>query len=301
MKNYELLELIGDVNDDFIQAADSAATRSRFRWRTFVACAACMALMVCAYPVYRMIHPPLHSYTIEAGGNASETLDGDKAVAGGGQSSLPGGVYVGDGLNSAGDDTPEDKAAVGQYDRLLQGMGVNEGNKADYPGWFAGAWVHGDKLTVAIVDGFRNPELESEILDWVQSDITFVDAQYSYAYLDSLMDKTMVCIDGIGLNYGIGVNVIANCLEVELYSETAAPEFNKVLAGLSKLDPAGDAIDIKVFTDQVNVLTDNVENTMEPTPDQGRSIAPGGVTEPVPGLVQNGNIQEQGQRASEED
>ena len=51
MKNREFLNLIGSVNEDYIQAADSKVVRPRFRWKTFVACAACAALMICAYPM----------------------------------------------------------------------------------------------------------------------------------------------------------------------------------------------------------------------------------------------------------
>ena len=43
MKNREFLNLIGSVNEDYIQAADSKVVRPRFRWKTFVACAACAA------------------------------------------------------------------------------------------------------------------------------------------------------------------------------------------------------------------------------------------------------------------
>ena len=97
MKNREFLNLIGSVNEDYIQAADSKVVRPRFRWKTFAACAACAAVMICAYPVYRMVNPPLHSYTVVERGGTMNTLDGESTVTGGQgvTDNLPGGAYVG--------------------------------------------------------------------------------------------------------------------------------------------------------------------------------------------------------------
>lgn len=46
MNNYELLDMIGDVNEDYVQAADSNAVQPRFRRRAWAACAACAALVL---------------------------------------------------------------------------------------------------------------------------------------------------------------------------------------------------------------------------------------------------------------
>ena len=206
MKNCELLNLIGSVNEDYIQAADSKVVRPWFRWKTFVACAACAALMICAYPVYRMINPLLHSYTVMERGGTMNTLDGESTVTGGQgvTDNLPGGAYVGNGstpsggndwLEDPGSDlsgAPTDKAAATQYDRLLQGMGVYGDGEHTYPDWFAGAWFEDGILTVGIVDELRTPELEMEIKGWVQTDIAFQDAKYSYTYLNALMDPVQI-------------------------------------------------------------------------------------------------------------
>ena len=45
MKNHELLDLIGDVNEDYVQAADGKVIRPKFRWKTIAACAACAVLV----------------------------------------------------------------------------------------------------------------------------------------------------------------------------------------------------------------------------------------------------------------
>lgn len=300
MKNREFLNLIGSVNEDYIQAADSKVVRPRFRWKTFVACAACAALMICAYPVYRMINPPLHSYTVMERGGTMNTLDGESTVTGGqgATDNLPGGAYVGNESTPSGGDywvenpgsdlsgAPTDKAAATQYGRLLQGMGVRGDEEHAYPDWFAGAWFEDGMLTVGIVDELRTPELEMEIKGWVQTDIAFQGAKYSYTYLNALMEKTVAHLEGTGLTCGIGVDVIANRLGVDLYSEETTPEFKKVLAALAELDPAGDAIQVRVFAGQINTLTDGVADDPIPTP------VPGGITEPAPGTVESDSVQE---------
>lgn len=308
MKNREFLNLIGSVNEDYIQAADSKVVRPRFRWKTFAACAACAAVMICAYPVYRMVNPPLHSYTMVEHGGTMNTLDGESTVTGGQgvTDNLPGGAYVGNGstpsggndwLEDPGSDlsgAPTDKAAATQYDRLLQGMGVRGNGEIVYPDWFAGAWFEDGILTVGIVDELRTPELEMEIKGWVQTDIAFQDAKYSYTYLDALMEKTVARIEGAGLTCGVGVDVTANRLRVDLYNEETAPEFKKVLAALAELDPAGDAIQVRVFAGQTNTLTDGAADDPIPAP------VPGGITEPAPGTVENDRGQEAVQPASVE-
>ena len=64
MKNHELLDLIGDVNEDYVQAADGKVLRPNFLWKAVAACAACAVLVLGAYPAYQAAHPPLHSYTV---------------------------------------------------------------------------------------------------------------------------------------------------------------------------------------------------------------------------------------------
>ena len=82
MKNHELLDLIGDVSEDYVQAADGKVIRPKFRWKAVAACAACAVLVLGAYPAYQAAHPPLHSYTVLEGGGM--TTQGDvKAPAGG--------------------------------------------------------------------------------------------------------------------------------------------------------------------------------------------------------------------------
>lgn len=278
MKNYELLELIGDVNEDYVRAADSTVIRPKFRWKTLAACAACAALVLGAYPVYRAVNPPLHSYTVlESGGMTA--LDDVKAPAGGesAPNAIPGGAYVssdkgkpdidGNEYAAPGQDIPVDEAAADQYDRLLRGMGMHGEGAASYPDWFAGAWIDQSQLTVAIVDGLRTPELEAEITGWCGDGVVFRDAKYSHAYLDGLMEQAVALLDGTELNCGVGVDVTANCLGVDLYSDgQAIPD--SILAKLAKLDPAGDAIRVRALTDKLSSLPeDEIKGfAVEPVP-----------------------------------
>lgn len=286
MKNHELLDLIGEVNEDYVQAAGNNVVKPRFRWKTIAACAACAALVLGAYPVYRAVHPPLHDYTVLEGGGMT-TLDDVKAPADGesNPNAIPGGAYVGDdkgphndGENyiAPGQDISVQEEASNQYDRLLRGMGMHGEGAASYPDWFAGAWIDGSeypeaaRLTVAIVDGFRTPEREAEILGWVQGDVTFQDAKYSHNFLDGLMEQVAPLLDGSGLNCGVGVDVMANCLGVDLYRNGQTIP-NSILAQLAQLDPAGDAIRVRLFTGKLDTLTDDMVKGPAPVDPEERA------------------------------
>lgn len=303
MKNHELLNLIGEVNEDYVLEAGNNVVRPRFRWGTLAVCAACAALVVAAYPAYRMSrpqspdsvskpggteavqdseHPVLHEYTLVEGG-VMATLEGAKTPAGGGidvpgqdapvpepaqpprgdgPSDISGGAYV--------SGAPAQEYASDQYNKLLRGMGMQGEGAALYPDWFAGAWIDWETLRVAIVDSLRTPELESQIEGWCGSGVVFQSAKYSHNFLDSLMEPVTKALDGTGLACGIGVDVIANCLGADLYSGGAAIP-DGVLAELARLDPAGDAIRVRVFTQSMTTLTDEIK----------KGPVPGGKTEPV--------------------
>lgn len=311
MKNHELLDLLGEVNEDYVLEAGNNVVKPRFRWKTLAACAACGLLVLGVYPAYRMsrnqnldlpgLHP-LHGYTVVEGSGMT-TLDDVKAPAGGESdpNAIPGGAYVGgdkgntgiDGNEYAapGQDIPVDETAADQYDRLLRGMGMHGEGAASYPDWFAGAWIdHGGApgtpawLTVAIVDGFRTPEREAEITGWVQGGVTFRDAKYSHNFLDGLMEQVVPLLDGTGLNCGVGVDVTANCLGVDLYSNgQTIPD--SILARLAQLDPAGDAIRVRLFTGKLDALTDDMVKGPAPVDPEAR---PTPAEEPAPAPVENG-------------
>lgn len=306
MKDYELLDMIGEVNEDYVQAADSSVARPRFRWKALAACAACAALALAAYPAYQAANPPLHGYTLiencadsadtvkepdelakapaEGGQNGpSADSDADEAPPVLGAPTAPETTYrggekgaesaVSGGSNAAMDrapvqDAPMQEAAL-WYDALLRTYRLDEN-----PEWYGGAWIAGDQLlAVAIVDGFRTPELEAEIREAAGDGavLQFSTVKYSMEFLNGLMEPTTRALDGAGLTCGIGVDVRANCLGVDLYSGGAAIP-DDILARLAHLDPDGDAIRLQVFKG-ASITSDGGVPLSTPSPG-GRREAP---------------------------
>ena len=277
MKNHELLDMIGEVNEDYVRAADADAAHSRPRWRAWAAAAACVALIAAVYPVSRAFQPQapgpeasqgpadtlvqrpgLHSYFLMEGGRQivfTQTTGEEKlpfppgAVGGGAEDNpapseteaLPGGEQSGD--------APVQEGAY-YYERLMQGMGVpTDGSPAAYPEWFGGAWLEGEQgelLAVGIVEKDRTPELEAQIRDWTGEAVVLHSVKYSQNYLDGLMEGIRRVFEELDCRISsvYGVYVMDNYLGMEFYGEAPADE---VLAALAELDPEGDAIRIQVF------------------------------------------------------
>lgn len=300
MKNHELLDLIGDVSEDYVQAADGKVIRPKFRWKAVAACAACAVLVLGAYPAYQAAHPPLHSYTVLEGGGM--TTQGDvKAPAGGtfGPGIMPGGAYVGNdrgetGIDGTeytvpGQDAPAQEKAAAQYQGLLQGLGGQGGYEPEaYPGWYGGAWIDNSfypeaKLAVAIVDGFRTDELEARIEEWCGGEVVFKDVKYSRSYLDQLMEPISQVLEEADMDLlcGFGVDVMENCLGVDIHSDGKdIPK--EVLAKLAQLDPDGGAIRVRLFTGRLDTLTDETVKGPAPAP-----AAPD--EQPVPAATEDGD------------
>lgn len=315
MKSYELLDVLGDVNEDYVRAADANVVRPRFRWKTLAACAACAVLVLAAYPVYRAGQPKLHDYTVMEGG-MGETLETDldemvKAPAGGpaaDSDSAPEATMI-NGADKGGASmykepseeidgsfysAPTEDASVQEaalwYDALLKTYRLDEN-----PEWYGGAWIAGDRLlAVAIVDGFRTPELEAEIQEAVGADavLQFSTVKYSQAFLNSLMEPAALALEGSDLGLSGWVDVTANCLSMDIYGASIPDD---VLGKLAALDPDGDAIRVRVFPERLSTYDYDETGMKDPvadskaiaTPNAGSaqptaepSAAPGGVTQP---------------------
>lgn len=274
MKDYELLDMIGEVNEDYVREADGNVVRPRFRWKTLAACAACAALILGAYPLYRAANPPLHDSAlvdkkealteegaglfkapfeeIQDGPTADSRVDEAPPVLG--APTAPGDASGwtdkggGPGTESAGaqgwaEDVPVQEAAL-WYDAFLSAYWQEEN-----PEWYGGAWIAGDQLlAVAIVDGFRTPELEAEIQEAAGEEavLQFSTVKYSLSFLNSLMEPAALALDGLDLFAGAWVDRMSNCLSIDIYG-TSIPD--NVLAALAHLDPDGDAIRVQVFTE----------------------------------------------------
>ena len=238
MTDYELLDMIGEVNEDYVLAADSNVVRPRFRWKALAACAACAVLALGAYPVYQAVNPPLHDYTLmENSADSVDTVkewdDLAKAPAGGAGPSAdsdadevppvlaaPAAPETAEGRTDKGGEREDESAVTGSdgakywvgdapaqeaalwYDALLQTMRLEEN-----PEWYGGAWIAGDRLlAVAIVDGFRTPELEAEIQKAAGDGavLQFSTVKYSMEFLDGLMEPATRARDGADLRHRRG-------------------------------------------------------------------------------------------------
>ena len=254
MNHHELLDIIGEVNETYVLAADQPVKRVRSRWQTWAACAACAALMIGAYPAYRALQPkqpPLHSYTVVEDGLGRPTENsGSEKLPYSGSGDVP---MDSDGTQNEPERIPYHQKALAQYDNLIRNAGISDDGEGGYPAWYGGSWLDNDwpdnisRLTVAIVDGFRTPEMEAQILEWCggTGDVLFTSVKYSYAHLIQLGDEIWESglRDSIPDGFGCRPDVMANCLRMDVYGESIPED---ALAVLAELDPDGDAIQVRV-------------------------------------------------------
>lgn len=193
-------------------------------------------------------------------------------------------------------DAPAQEEAMAQHQRLLQWLGGADGREpAGYPAWYAGAWLDNSqpdntaRLTVAVVDGLRTPELEAQIIQQCggTGEVLLRGAKYSQNHLDGLMEPVSNVLEATGLSWSTGVSLMSNCLMVDLYSgNEAVPD--RVLEELARLDPDGDAIRVRVYAGRLDALTDGAAKG--PAPD---SMAPSQRDEPKAEPVPGGAAQPQ--------
>lgn len=288
MKNHELLDLLGEVSEDYVRAAGENVVRPKFRWKTIAACAACAALVLGAAlvpsltvegpapegtqdPVGTLVQRHgLHSYVLFEEARSIMTTEGDfKFPAGGSGIDVPGQdipLLDPDFLQPLRGDGPDGpvyapapsaEEACAQYDRLLQRMGGVGGREPDtYPDWFGGAWLDSDwpdhvsRLTVAIVDQFRTRSLEEDIKSWCggTGDVLFTGAKYSQNHLNELMEGISRVFEEQNVSISSAYGVYVMANYLGLDFYGAAPT-DETLAALAELDPEGDAIRIQVFHD----------------------------------------------------
>ena len=295
MKNHELLDLLGEVSEDYVRAAGENVVRPKFRWKAIAASAACAALVLGAalVPGLTMEGPApegtqdpagtlvqrsgLHSYVLFEEARSIMTTEGDfKFPAGGGAIDVPGQNAPdepmpdpsqpprGDGPDGpVYADAPSAEEASAQYDRLLQRMGGVGGREPDtYPDWFGGAWLDSDwpdrvsRLTVAIVDQFRTRSLEEDIKSWCGGT---GDVLFTGAkYSQNHLNGLM---DGISRVFEEQNVSISSAYGVYVMDNCLGLDFygaapaDETLAALAGLDPEGDAIRIQVFHDRSIQLT----------------------------------------------
>ena len=216
-----------------------SAPRCRPRW-SYLTAAACAALLLCAYPIYRgLTVPPQHSYVL---------LDSGDSFAAGDNYSVEENVTS---LEDAPADAlpvlisppgPESKPYEGEglaaYQSLLSHFGGSL--YPSYPDWYGGAYLNDEgRLVVLTVTG-STPNLPEALLD---SAAVLLEsrARYSYAYLLSLQEQVVDAILDLGIFAGCGVDVEANRLHL------AIREVNReAISLLAELDPEDNAIYVEI-------------------------------------------------------
>lgn len=210
-----------------------SAPRRRPRWSCLTA-AACAALLLCAYPVYRgLTAPHQHSYVLLDSGDSFVTDNS----------------YFAEENVTSSEDTPvnappgpESKPYEGEglaaYQSLLSRFGGSL--HPSYPDWYGGAYLNDEgRLVVLTVIG-STPDLPEALRD---SAAVLLEsrARYSYAYLLSLQEQVVDAMLGLGIFAGCGVDVEANrlCLAIREVNREA-------LTLLAKLDPEDDAIYVEI-------------------------------------------------------
>lgn len=241
-----------------------ALPRRRRSWR-YAALAACAALAVLAYPVYRLARPEpgqrLHSFSYSASAGMATTPA--SSVEG-----LPG--------QDAGGDAPADspgvdpaaldrlfvaqEGALEAYNDLMDHFGAEfrDGRyQENYPDWYGGGyldWSPEDgvngvveaKLKILLVEP-ELPEDDKSLLlqigEWAGGGdvLVFGSAKYSLSYLLELQERACDAMIELGLLAGCGVDEKENRLDMELTAVT-----DEALAILAGLDPEDDAIRVEV-------------------------------------------------------
>lgn len=317
MNKFELFDLIGETDENYVLAADMTAKRARPRWPAWAACAACAALIIGAYPVYHALRPqPLHSYTVVEGtvaGITAQSIMKEPFTGGGelapipeptrgsGPDTVPSGDMGpedGDSYDAPGD-APVEEDPYNQYNSLFENAHLDQ-----YPEWYGGAYIdytvlgEPSKLVVCIVDGFRTPELEQQIAEWCGEGVwTYRDVKYSRGYLQELMyrlngDRFLTVVEADKAVTGYGVYEDGNCIRMDCRDIPS----DATLAALAEFDPDGDAILVQVHTGQT-VNTDTMKGPAHDRPAAdpvvpGDRIAPTDGSAALPGGAQEDGAQE---------
>lgn len=253
-------------------------------WMKYGAVAACAALVIGAFSVYRLSQDhyliikgvqQLHSYvTVEGltGDVRENAVTGDTGTGGiaippGGIEILPGGAYVGDAPVQEG---------VEAYDKLAPYVRSN-------PDWYGGAYIDDTGTLVVCLVESEDPgdkSLELQVLDWTGNDrVAFTDVKYSLAHLDALMDRLNKlpedpkCYD-----------VMASWARDEMNNRvvvTLTEANDYILSILAEMDPDDDAIYVQVGQRASHDLGEDVRTNSAKTEDPAvHHAVPGGATVP---------------------
>lgn len=232
----------------------------RPRWGRYVALAACAVLVLAAGPVYTALNPPLHAYALGEAVPAKQELGlmtGDKGDGvDGTHPVLPGGAVI--------VERPVQEEATAAYEALMARFAADLG-QGNYPGWYGGAYI--DDWGGLIVCVVGAPEGDKSLYLDIQAmcdghPVGFQDVSYTLAHLNSLQEQVAALLgelDFASQTWASGVDEEGNRVAVTLPFAS-----KKALAGLHRLDPAGDAIAVTVV-ERVDPMAGEPDQTEEPT------------------------------------
>ena len=248
-------------------------------WRKYGAVAACAALLVGVFPLYRAMNPgrelPLHSYVTVEGltgfvqenaavndtGTGGEDIGSIEILPAPNTGDLPGGAYVGD--------VPSQEEALQAVDKLAPHVRSN-------PDWYGGAYIDNTGTLIVCLVEDQDPgdkTLELQVLDWTDNGrVGFTSVKYSLARLNELMEQlnTLPAADPECRQ------VMASWSRDEMNNRvdvTLTEANDHILSILAELDPDDDAIYVQVGQ---RASTDNAK-TEDPAV---HHVMPGGVPAP---------------------
>lgn len=220
--------------------------KAKPRWGRYVALAACAALAVAAIPVYSLLNPPLHAYALDAE-PAREDLEQSK----GGLLVPPLDVGIGiDGTHGIGEqpmvERPVQEEAAAAYQALMTRFETDCG-AGGCPDWYGGAYIdQWGGLIVCVVEApVEDKSLFLEIQEMCGGhSVGFRDVEYTLSHLNELQEQVVALMGETGI-----VDQLWRCSVDEENNRVAVTlpfASKRALAGLHRLDPAGDAIAVTV-------------------------------------------------------
>lgn len=230
-----------------------AAARPRRSRVRYLAAAACAALVLCAYPVYRSLTaPPLHSYVLAetSGAGRNNAMDSTTENTLNTPEDAPADTSPGPDPDPGAAGRPYEQEGTAAYQLLLAHFG-GELHPA-YPDWYGGAYLNGEgRLVVLTVPG-SSPDLP-EALENSGAVVLEDRARYSLACLRDLQEQAVDAMEALGIFAGCGVNEETNqvCLAIREVDREA-------LAILAELDPEDDAIYVEITPRPAVLDTDTV-------------------------------------------
>lgn len=241
-----------------------------------LALAACAAFAIGLYftlPLTAETKP--HSYiTLEAGDPAvkaeyrqettAQGIDrGDEEKEGPNTGDLPGGAYIGEVPVQLG---------VDAYQLLMDHFGGAQ------PDWYGGAYVTDTGSLMVLLVKDRDPgdkTLELEVMDAVGDlPVGFTSAKYSRNDLERLNGELLELLDGKGIPATWGIYDDQNRIVLDV----SEPLSDDLLSAIARIDPADDAILIRVIQGSA-VVTPDLMKGPDPIGESAEPV-PGGVTAP---------------------